>query len=96
VFPSCDLIIQLAGGGFDSMGTGVGAREGRVLVCRKTPRGLKPKTGFLRDRNFHSEIEEGAGSLSADVESGGRWKMQEGGFAADCRLVTQTFVLPLN
>ncbi len=65
-------------------GSGFGLQEDPTRF--KTENGLSAR----------SEIEEGAGSVSADVESGGRWKMQEGGFAADCRLVTQTFVLPLN
>ncbi len=66
------------------MGTDVGGWQGRVLVCRKTPRGLKPKTGFqggrkLRDcRKLRSEIEEG----ETAAEDAGRWTLR--GIAAAC------------
>jgi hypothetical protein len=74
------------------MGTGVGGRQSRVWVSRMAAHGLKPKTGFLRDQ----KPRKGAEAFRRKVESGARWKMQEGGFAADCRLVTWTFMLPLN
>jgi hypothetical protein len=55
------------------MGTGVGARKGRDLLCRKTPRGLKPKTGFERDRKSRNVPE----AFRRKVQSGGRRKVQE-------------------
>jgi hypothetical protein len=61
------------------MGTGVGARQSRVWVCRKAARVIKRRTGFQRERKFRKVPE----AFRRKMETGGRWKMQEGGFAAD-------------
>jgi hypothetical protein len=69
-----------------------GRPAGSGFGLQQDPTRFKTENGLQRDRKSRKV----AGSLSADVESGGRWKMQEGGIAADCRLVTQIFVLPFN
>ncbi len=60
------------------------ASQGRVLVCRKTPRGLKPKTGLSARSEIAKLSEIAIGNRGRCRKVKLRRKMQEGGIAGDC------------